>query len=356
MSEISLCMIVKNEEANVESCLSSVAAFVDEIVIVDTGSTDRTKEIALRYTGKVYDFPWVDDFSAARNYSISKASNEYILVLDGDEQLLSMDRDEIERLKQAYPEGVGRILLINQYTRKDYTYRQQERLSRLFSKEFYHYEGRIHEQLIRFGKREAAQEDGIVYEAPVTVKHLGYEGDLAVRRSKTQRNIKLLKKAREQEPNDPYLLYQLGKSFYMEEDYKNACVYFEQALYFDLNPRLEYVQDMVESYGYTLINTGQYEKSLQLLSVYEEFSHSADFLFLSGLIRMNNGEFEGAIREFKKAAEKSYSKVEGVNGDLAFYNIGAIYECLGDYECAGKYYRKCRDYEPALRRLKDMVE
>ncbi|SHO48762.1 glycosyltransferase [Anaerocolumna xylanovorans] len=356
MHSISLCMIVKNEEANLERCLKSAAGYVDEMIIVDTGSTDRTKEIACRYTDRVYDFIWEDDFSTARNYSISQASNEHILVLDADEQLQSMDRDEVERLNHICPEGIGRILIVSQYTRNNYTYKQRERVSRLFSKELYQYEGRIHEQLVPLYKREAAQTVSITYDVPIVVEHLGYEGDLTARRSKTQRNIKLLKAAQEQDPEDPYLLYQLGKSFYMEEDYHSACEYFGHALYFDLDPRLEYVQDMVESYGYTLINTGQYETALQMLNIYDEFSHSADFLFLTGLILMNNGKFEEAIIELEKAAEKPCSKVDGVNGYLAFYNIGVIYECLGNNENAVRYYKKCREYRPALRKLMDMIE
>ena len=74
MPTISLCMIVKNEENVLDRCLSSIADLMDEIIIVDTGSTDRTKEIASKYTDLIYDFPWINDFSAARNFSFSKAT------------------------------------------------------------------------------------------------------------------------------------------------------------------------------------------------------------------------------------------------------------------------------------------
>ncbi len=78
MIEISLCMIVKNEEKVLGRCLDSIADLMDEIIIVDTGSTDRTKEIAKKYTEHIYDFEWIDDFSAARNFSFSKATKDYI--------------------------------------------------------------------------------------------------------------------------------------------------------------------------------------------------------------------------------------------------------------------------------------
>jgi glycosyltransferase involved in cell wall biosynthesis len=82
---ISLCMIVKNEEAVLERCLNSIKDAVDEIIVVDTGSTDKTKQIAAKFTDKIYDFKWINDFSAARNFSFSKASKDYQFFLDADD-------------------------------------------------------------------------------------------------------------------------------------------------------------------------------------------------------------------------------------------------------------------------------
>lgn len=358
MNQITLCMIVKNEEANLERCLKGVAGHMDEIIIVDTGSTDRTKEIALRFTDMVYDFTWIDDFSAARNYAISMASHEYILMLDSDEFTQELNIRGIKSLIDANPEKIGRLLRINEYTRKGNLYRYSERVNRLFSKKYYHYEGIIHEQVTPIVQlNECGMEGGLdkmggTYHIPLTVLHSGYEGDIETRKRKTQRNIALLKLAHEQNPDDPYLLYQLGKSYYMEEDYANACDYFGQALYFDLDPRLEYVQDMVESYGYSLINSEQYETALQLLNIYDEFAQSADFVFLIAMILMNNGKFNEAIKELLKASDQKEAKMEGVNGYLAFYNIGVIYECLGDKTNALKYYEKCGVYSAAKLRVR----
>ena len=101
MPTISLCMIVKNEEAVLARCLDSIADLMDEIIIVDTGSTDRTKEIAAKYTSKIYDYKWTNDFSAARNYSFSKATMEYIYAADADEVLDETNRERFLRLKSA---------------------------------------------------------------------------------------------------------------------------------------------------------------------------------------------------------------------------------------------------------------
>lgn len=100
MISISLCMIVKNEEENLSRCLDSVSDLVDEIVIVDTGSTDRTKEIAAKYTSRIYDFEWIDDFAAARNFAFSKASMEYIYSCDADETLDEENRKKFRILKE----------------------------------------------------------------------------------------------------------------------------------------------------------------------------------------------------------------------------------------------------------------
>ncbi|MCI9142987.1 MAG: glycosyltransferase family 2 protein [Lachnospiraceae bacterium] len=101
MITISLCMIVKNEEKILARCLDSVAMLADEIIIVDTGSTDATKEIAGRYTEHVYDFQWIDDFSAARNFAFSKASMEYIYSADADEVLSAENREKFRLLKET---------------------------------------------------------------------------------------------------------------------------------------------------------------------------------------------------------------------------------------------------------------
>ena len=106
MITISLCMIVKNEEKNLERCLKSYAPLMDEIIVVDTGSTDKTKEIASRFTDKIYDFKWVDDFSAARNFSFEKATCDYIFSADADEVLDEENREQFAILKQVLDEEI----------------------------------------------------------------------------------------------------------------------------------------------------------------------------------------------------------------------------------------------------------
>lgn len=381
---LSVCIIAKNEEQNIARCLECLKPYELEIIVADTGSTDRTKEIALRYTDKVYDFVWCDDFAAAKNFAVSKASHTHVLVLDSDEFLEEFDAPQVERLLMEHPGEVGRIRRRNTFERKGERQENREWINRVFAKDRFHYEGRIHEQVVSLDGTEY-----VTYQMPIVIRHTGYDLTEEERKKKAERNISLLTKElarlgwdadvhinelkeahgrpdaaiggadadklrREELQQVPYILYQLGKSYYMAEDYAQACIWFAHGLSYDLDPKLEYVVDMVETYGYALINSGQAEMALFFENIYAEFGDSADFQFLMGLIYMNNAGFDEAIAEFKKAAGHTDCRSQGVNSYRAYYNIGVIYECLGNASEAKRYYGKCGDYGPALKRLENV--
>lgn len=368
--ELSVCIITKNEVKKLEKCLLALQPLGYEIVIVDTGSFDGTKQMAARYTDSIYDFAWCDDFAAAKNYAISMAKHDMILVLDSDEYLKicsEEDKKSLEKMLQAHPGEVGRIRLINHHMRDGEDCMSKEWISRIFNRRLFHYEGRIHEQVacgsvFDYEKRNSTgirQECDMGTNQPyqtflthIEIDHDGYGGSEEERRKKAERNIQLLLQEFEDNPQDTYLMYQLGKSYYMAGDYPGAVRYFELALGYDLDPKLEYVIDMVETYGYALLNSGQPETALLLEGVYEEFGDSADFQFLMGLIYMNNERFDDAVAEFLKAVRHADARSEGTNSYLAYYDAGVIKECLGDTKQAIEYYRKCGAYKKAEHRLK----
>lgn len=111
MISISLCMIVKNEEDVLGRCLDNIKYLVDEIIIVDTGSIDKTKEIASKYTKNIYDFEWIDDFSAARNYAFSKATKKYVMWLDADDVLLPKDKTKLKKLKENLDPSIDTVMM-----------------------------------------------------------------------------------------------------------------------------------------------------------------------------------------------------------------------------------------------------
>lgn len=136
------------------------------------------------------------------------------------------------------------------------------------------------------------------------------------------------------------------------KDYKTAALYFEKALVFDLDYRLEYVSDLVETYGYSLINSERYSDALILENAAEVYENNPDYHFIMGLIYMNNAIFEKAVESFLYCTRFPYGKVEGVTSFSAYYNIAVIYDVLGFKEKAIQYYRMCGEYEPALKRIK----
>ncbi|MEW9093547.1 MAG: glycosyltransferase [Clostridiaceae bacterium] len=344
---LSLCLIVKNEEETLNKCLDSVKNSVQEIIIVDTGSTDKTKEIALKYTDEVYDFSWCNDFSKARNFSISKASNDWILVIDADEVVTDFD---IKNIKDFCSEDnkklVGRLKRINEYEDEQGTKKYIERVNRIFNKNYFTYEGIIHEQIVSKNKEKYSTQN-----INLIVDHIGYSKEVLNRTNKIERNIELLKKAIEENLKDPYLHYQLGKSYFMGKDYNNAYISLKKGLSLIDNFRYEYAEDLVESYGYTLIYLNLFKEALNLIQYEECYKNSPDFLFLMALVHMNNSNFEKAAENFLKCTEFKEGRIEGITSFLPLYNIGVIFECLGFKEEAIKYYKMCKDYDLALRRM-----
>lgn len=350
MLPISVCMIAKNEEQHIEECLKRLKPYHCEIVLADTGSTDHTVEIAAKYTDKIYHFDWTDDFSAARNYALARAGSDWILSIDCDEYLESIDTDALLKLIEQHSYDAGQVLIRNRFTQNGQASIENIRVSRFFNRNYFHFEGAIHEQI----ERKTGNLPKKTFTAPITILHVGYDGSEEEMRVKSLRNISLLKKELEAAGPDAYLYYQLGQSCMRLNDYEKAYEWFSLGLSMDVDPAQGYIQNMVESYGYCLLDLKRYEEALKLTGIYDIFAIRADFIFLMGLIYMNNARFAEAIEEFKKAASMERFSVEGVNSYRANYNIGVIYECTGHINEAREYYTKCGEFEPARRRLEKL--
>lgn len=347
--KISLCMIVKNEEEFLEKNLRSASHYVEDLVVVDTGSTDCTKEIAMKYTQKIYDFSWCNDFSAARNFSLEKASYDWVLVLDADEKIIDFDVRNVQKLIIANNPVVGRIKRINILSDATGERHLSERISRFFNRQLYHYEGIIHEQIVNINRNPHQ-----TVPLKITVEHLGYTQEVISRTAKISRNLTLLEQALSEAPEDTYLLYQLGKSYYLAKNYNEAIQCFKKALSMPINFELEYIEDLVETYGYALINNANYTESLELEKFEQYYGGLSDYLFLMGLIYMNNAKFLQAIGQFLRCIKNKPGKTAGINSYLPNYNLGVIYECLGQKKEAVHYYKKCGNYPAALKRLKEI--
>lgn len=349
---ISVCMIAKNEEKNIEKCLAALKPYGFEIVVVDTGSADKTKEIAARYTNKIYDFTWINDFSAARNYSLAQASNEYVLILDCDEIIKELDMKQLTALIQEHPAEVGRILLDNHYISNQTDAVYQDRLGRFFSRKFFHFESAIHEQIIH-------NQTGLQYESydvPIRADHIGYFGSVEDLRGKVERNNSLLFQELEKDKDNPYLYFQIGQSYNMIYDYENSYKYYQKALEYDVNPDAEWVQMMIIAYANALLHTGREKEALQLEGVYDAFASSADFFCIMGQIYLANRQYMKAMMEFVKAIHCPVAHQTGTNSFIPTYNIGLINEMMGDISTALTHYRNCGDFPMAQAKINELAQ
>lgn len=165
MITLSLCMIVRDEEKTLERCLESLKDLMDEIIIVDTGSKDRTKEIAAKYTDRIYDFEWVDDFSAARNYAFELAGSDYIYTADADEYIDEENRFKFRALKEGLDPEVEIVQMYygNQLENGTVYNYDKELRPKLFKKfrEFRWIE-RVH---------ETVRESPVVYDSDIVIMH-----------------------------------------------------------------------------------------------------------------------------------------------------------------------------------------
>ena len=210
--KISLCMIVKNEEEVLARCLDSAAALADEIIVVDTGSADATKAIARKYTDKVYDFPWKDDFAAARNFAFSKATGDYQLWLDADDvippesaalfpALKALLETESPDLVQC-PYEVGAAL---SFYRERFLKRESEFL----------WQGRVHECIAPRGK---------VMRFRFAVRHLGSK------KERGARNLDIYRRWAEEEPLSPRDKFYYGRELYYHRLYTEAIAVLNEML------------------------------------------------------------------------------------------------------------------------------
>lgn len=346
MRPFSICIIVKNEEKNIERCLRPLKDFDCEILVVDTGSTDRTVEIANRYATKVLTFPWVNDFSAARNFSIENARYDWILVLDCDEFVEKADPEQYMSLAKSNPTSIGLLERINLLEPDTKRGSYIDRVPRFFNRRYFHYEGTIHEQVCPLKPRAL---EG--FYLPLTVLHTGYLGTPEEKEAKHLRNFNLLQEALAKTPDNPYIHFQLGQEYYNKLDYTSALEHYRFVLEQELNSELEYHRLSVISYYDCLLNLKRLEEAQELNSYKNLFGHTPDFHFLMGRIYYVSGNLLQAMSSFITATSMNNPCKEGTNTYLPWFHIGLINETLGDKNTACMFYEKCEDFAPALERL-----
>jgi GT2 family glycosyltransferase len=227
VNRVSLCMIVKNEEHNLPACLESVAGLVDEMVIVDTGSTDATRAIAESHGARVFDFPWVDNFAAARNESLRYAKGEWIFWMDADDRLEETSRPHLQKLFADLRPGKMafsmKCLCVPDPSHPSPTVVDHIRLFPNQPNIRWHY--RVHEQILPSIRRDG----GSVCFTPVVIRHVGYQ-DPALRRRKLERDLRLLELDHQDEPGEPFTLFNLGCVYQELGKSAEALAYLRESL------------------------------------------------------------------------------------------------------------------------------
>lgn len=356
MIPISVCIIGKNEEKNIEKCLEPLTHYPFEIIYVDTGSTDRTKELAAKYTDNIFDFEWIGDFSAARNYSLSKASHNYVLILDCDEYLTDLDLEALYAAIEAHPRGVGQILRKSYYGSEQGEGYSPERIDRLFHKRNYHYIYLIHEQVADIKTDSTDYER---YDVPVTADHVGYVGTSDEKRIKAERNNALLFKEIEKNPTEPYFYFQIAQSYNLIEDYENAYTYYKQAFALPLNLDNLWVHVMASNLINACVQTGRAAEAVELYTaVYDDYASEQSFLCSMGTLYLNQDPPQpmNAMMEFVKALQCPPKPERESHNEIALYGMGFCNELLGNLPAAVSFYQKSASYgyPLALQKLAEM--
>ena len=225
---LTLCLIVKDEEQLLPGCLESVAGLIDELVVVDTGSTDRTIEIALAAGAKVIDEPWTDDFSRARNVGLKHATSDFVFWLDADERLDPACRATLRRLVDSesdearptiYAPIIQNLDALGRSLGADHMPRLWRRRPELF------FTGRVHE-------RVGVEVPSVLvrYEDDLRILHLGYDPGIAEARGKHPRNLRLLELELKDRPDEPTLLYYVAKEAYATGEDERAADLFRDVV------------------------------------------------------------------------------------------------------------------------------
>jgi GT2 family glycosyltransferase len=332
--KVSLIMIVRNEEANLAHCLESVRGLFDEAVIADTGSTDRTVEIAEASGAKVVHFPWVDDFSAARNAALAAATGDYVFWLDADDRV---EAAELERLRHLFA-GLGRDPLVayNVYcacppdangeggsTVVDHV--------RLFPRRpdlTFRY--RVHEQIL-----PALNEAGIpVLWSRVTVRHEGYT-DPELRRRKLERDERLLNLEIQERPDDPFVQFHLAMIAACRRDWSAALEQARASL------ARSKAGDSIVRKLYVVIaraheNLGEPERALEVCREGVELEpDNAELVHREAVLRFHAGEEAGAKACWERIRtmfrrERFCSIDQDLYGHQTARNLAMLAERRGD--------------------------
>lgn len=344
--KISLCMIVKNEEKNIRRCLESVASVVDEMIVIDTGSGDKTRQIAQEYGATVQSFIWNDNFSEARNASLDLATGDWIFFLDGDEELTKDSRIVLRRAVER--EGVyGYFNKIINFAGNDTTWEQSEDVVfRLFpNKPEYRFRNAIHEQICDVISAQTKQSSYELLE-DLVILHYGYLDSELLAKNKKKRNLALLEKEFNQHPHDTLVHFHYAVELYRNGENVLAVTEFEKISAAIHPSKVSYGAKLMR---YILLSYYGAEELPAALQAVQRgvalFPDYADLYHFGGVICYQLQEYSAAYEYFQQALQTPpqpvhYASFCGMQGCRSYYYLGQIAEKFCNEEEALGYYIK----------------
>ena len=351
---ISLCMIVKDEADFLKSCLDSVKDYVDEMIIVDTGSKDDTIKIAESFGAKVIEHEWKDNFSDARNVSLKHATKDWILILDADETISEKDLKEMKKLLEDKNADAYSLVQRNYFkdrketsievSSKDDKYPESKkyngwfpsRLVRLFrNNKDYEFTGIIHELI---EQSIEIKEDNIV-PSQIPIHHFRVDKDQKFNDNKKQKYLEMGLKQIETTPDEPKPYYEVGQIYLSDEEYDKAIELFEKAIKIidkskDYDKHKGTYVYLCLSLGKAYLKTGKFELAIHYLKKFlENFPNAHIVHFFLGQAYSSLGKVDDAIKHYQTSA-KLYPADEEIHNNLA-----NLYSRVGKFELAVQEFK-----------------
>jgi tetratricopeptide (TPR) repeat protein len=286
---VSLCLIARNEEANLPACLESVGDLVDEIVLVDTGSTDRTKEIAAHSGARVHEFAWVDDFAVARNESIRHATGKWIFWLDCDDRVDESERPKLRSLfGQLNDENVGYLMTVSSTGWAGVPKVVVDQVRLFPNRPEVRWQYRVHEQITLAIVRSG----GTLRPTDVVIRHSGY-AERSVYTAKLDRNLRLLYRDQVEHPDDPNILFHMGWTYYAMNRPADALPLLQRSIQLTAPLELISLQYSVMALCYRAL--GQEQQGFAVCKEgRSQFPDDPDLLAYESGLRWKYGDLQGS--------------------------------------------------------------
>lgn len=359
MNDISVCIITKNEASWIGKAIDSVKPFVNEIIVVDHYSEDKTAEIAKNMGAKVFLRKWDKHFANARNFSIMQATAPLILIMDADEEYIG-GYEALEEAAHRIKSKQGLAARIEIQSLATSGQLSVTRITRMFANhEGFKYMGRIHEQIYYKGDSPK------VFNSSIAFNHLGYTQEEINKKNKYLRNIELLLLDQQENPNIPYLLFQLGRTYGQMNELIKSKEFLEKAMMEMINtPYPNYYSTLLLEYAKILMKLKEWDKLSNIINIaIEIYPDYTDLYYVYGcaVIEARNPEWFPQIPdvfstciELGEISDGKYETVQGVGTYRSHYNLGLYFELNGDLGLALNHYRISYEqgFDMAFERLK----